>query len=202
MNNWWQNLNLTSQERKFVIGVAIVFALVLNFLFIWPQFGKWSPVLVERADKQAMLDKYQKTIEQMPKLREQLNNLETNSAAVIVSSDAKTHFRRTVENLAQQHRFYWDSMSQPNVNLNSTNKYFQEITMRVNFKDTEEKNLVNFMYKLSDGNSSIRVRDFDLKPNNPPMLLQGYLTLVANYEMETPTRSAGSTSTPLNAKTP
>ena len=93
--------------------------------------------------------------------------------------------------------------------MSSTNKYFQELTMRVTFTGTEEKDLINFLYRLSDGNSSIRVREFSIKPDQSKMLLLGYLTLVANYEVE---KSAASTpgavaptkakSTNLTAKTP
>jgi len=204
MNNWWQNLNLSPQERKFVIVVVVIFAFVLNFLFIWPQFKQWTPVQTELEAKQKLLAEYEAKIAEMPELKKVLGNLEsTNSAPILVSGDAKTHFFRTVENLARQNRFLYDSMSSPLPNLNSTNRYFQELTMRVNFGGTQESDLVNFLYKLSDGNSSIRVRDFSIKPNNPPMLLQGFITLVANYEVEKPVASTAATkSTNLTAKTP
>lgn len=206
MSNWWQNLNLSPQERKFVIVVVIIFAFVLNFLFIWPQFSRWTPVQAEIKEKRDLLSEYEAKIAEMPKLKKMLGNLEsTNSAPILVSGDAKTHFFRTVENLARQNRFLYDNMSPPSPNLNSTNKYFQELTMRVNFSGTKESDLVNFLYKLSDGNSSIRVRDFSIKPNNPPMLLQGFITLVANYEVEKPIASpapAATKTTNLTAKTP
>ncbi len=206
MSNWWQNLNMSPQERKFVIVVVIIFAFVLNFLFIWPQFKQWTPVQTELEAKQKLLAEYEAKIAEMPELKKVLGNLEsTNSAPILVSGDAKTHFFRTVENLARQNRFLYDSMSPPSPNLNSTNKYFQELTMRVNFSGTKESDLVNFLYKLSDGNSSIRVRDFSIKPNNPPMLLQGFITLVANYEVEKPVSSpapAATKTTNLTAKTP
>jgi len=203
MSNWWQNLNLTPQERKFVIGVVLVFAIVLNFLFIWPQFKKWTPVQAELETKRTMLAEYEAKIAELPKLLAKLSSLETNSAPLMVSGDAKSHFSRTVESLARQYRFIYADLSTPSVNQNSTNKYFQELSMRVTFNGTEEKDLVNFLFKLSDGNSSIRVRDFIIRPNQPPMLLQGYLTLVASYEVEKPaSRTTAPKTTPLTAKTP
>jgi len=208
MSNWWQNLNMSPQERKFVIVVVVLFAIVLNFLFIWPQFGKWTPVQAEITAKKALLAEYEAKIDEMPKLKKAMSSLEsTNSAPLLVAGDAKTHFSRTVENLARQNRFLYDSLSSPTQNLNSTNKYFQELTMRVNFSGTQESDLVNFLYKLSDGNSSIRVREFSIKPNNPPMLLQGFITLVANYEVEKPSERpvpspAATKTTNLTAKTP
>ena len=69
MSNWWQNLNLTPQERKFVIGVVLVFAIVLNFLFIWPQFSKWTPVQAELETKRTMLAEYEAKIAERKKQR-------------------------------------------------------------------------------------------------------------------------------------
>jgi len=209
MSNWWNNLNLTPQERKFVIGVVIAFAIVLNFLFIWPQFKEWTPLQEDLQKKRETLAEYEAKVAEMPKILARLSVLETNSAPVMVSGDAAAHYSRTVQTLAQQTRFTYDRMNTPTVNLNSTNKYFQELTMRVTFTGTEEKDLVNFLYRLSDGNSSIRVREFSIKPDQSKMLLLGYLTLVANYEVESATsRAPGMTapakakSTNLTAKTP
>ena len=204
MNTWWQNLNLTPQERKFVIGVIIVFAVVLNLLFIWPQFKRWSPVEAERKEKQDLLTTYETKIAEMPTIQARLSTLETNSAPVMVSGDAAAHYHRTVLNLAGQVGLAHNGVVPPTVNNNSTNRYFQELSLKVNFTGAEEKDVVNFLYRLSDGNSTIRVREFSLSPDQTRMLLKGYLTLVANYEIEKPAarNAPAKNSTNLTAKTP
>lgn len=208
MSNWWNNLNLTPQERKFVIGVVIAFAIVLNFLFIWPQFKEWTPLQTDLQEKRKTLAEYEAKIAELPQILARLSKLETNSAPVMVSGDAAAHYSRTVQTLAQQTRFSYDRMNPPSVNQSSTNKYFQELSMRVTFTGTEEKDLINFLYRLSDGNSSIRVREFSIKPDQSKMLLLGYLTLVANYEVEKTAGSAPKAAAPkakstnLTVKTP
>ncbi|HEY1171548.1 MAG TPA: type II secretion system protein GspM [Verrucomicrobiae bacterium] len=207
MSNWWQNLNLTPQERKFVIGVVIVFALVLNFLFIFPQFKNWGPVNQERAEKLKTLADYEKTIAELPKIQARLAELEsTNSAPVVAASDASAHYSRAVNTLAAQTGLSYNNISPPTVNLNTTNKYFQELSLKITLVGAEEKAVVNFLYRLSDGNSSVRVREFSLAPDSTKMLLRGYLTLVANYEVEKKERTASgplaNKSTNLTDKTP
>lgn len=205
MSNWWKNLNLSSQERKFVIGVVIAFAAVLNMLFIWPQFKEWGPVHEELREKRDTLASYEAKIGELPKIKAKLASLETNSAPVLVSGNASAHFSRTVQSLASQVGFPYNSISPPTVNLNSTNKYFQELSTRVNFTSAEEKDLVNFVYQLSDGNSSIRVREFTIDPDQSKAFLRGYITLVANYEVENATGRAAAPAAPksnLTAKTP
>lgn len=203
MSNWWQNLNLTPQERKFVIGVVIVFAVVLNLLFIWPQFKRWTPVEEERTALLEKLATYEAKIAELPKIQARLNVLETNSAPVMVSGDAAAHYYRTVQNLAGQIGLSYNNITSPTVNQNSTNKYFQELSLKVSFLSAAEKDVVNFLYRLSDGNSAIRVREFSLAPDQTKMLLRGSLTLVANYEVEKPaSRTAAPNLMPLTAKTP
>lgn len=207
MSNWWKNLNLTRQERTFIIVVGVAFVLVLNFLLIWPQFSKGKVVATDLEEKAKLLGEYQAQIAQLPKLRDKLSSLETNSTSLtLVTSDAGTHFQRTVQSLAQQKRFYVDAWYPPTVNRNSTNKFFEEHTMTVRFSNTGEKELIDFMYGLSDGNSSVRVRDFSVRPDGSKTKLQGQLVLVANYQVDKPARPAAAPAAPKSstptAKTP
>lgn len=184
MSAWWNSLNLSAQERKFMIFVGIAFVLVLNFLFIWPQFSRWSEVNNDLEAKAKLKAEYQAKIDELPKLKGKLSSLETNSTSLMITSDPGTHFQRTVQALAQQKRFFADSWGTPSVNRNSTNKFFEEHTMTLRFSNTGEKELVDFMYGLSEGNSSVRVRDFSVRPDSTKTKLQGQLVLVASYQVE------------------
>lgn len=184
MSAWWNSLNLSAQERKFLIFVAITIVLVLNFLLIWPQFGRWSEVNNDLEAKAKLKEEYNAKIAEMPKLKEKLSSLETNSTSLMITSDPGTHFQRTVQTLARQKGFFADSWGTPSVNRSSTNKFFEEHTMMLRFSNTGEKELIDFMYGLSEGNSSVRVRDFAVRPDGTKTKLAGSLTLVASYQVE------------------
>jgi hypothetical protein len=49
---------------------------------------------------------------------------------------------------------------------------------------------VDFLYKLGDGNSLIRVRSLSLRPDAPRQNLGGNITLIASYQKKPSARSA------------
>src|SRR5208283_4828439 len=56
MSNALEQLQLTPQERRIVVAIALVVIVVLNLLFVWPHFGEW-------ASTQKKLDQTYRTIE-------------------------------------------------------------------------------------------------------------------------------------------
>ena len=55
---------------------------------------------------------------------------------------------------------------------------------------SSEAQLVDFLYKLGDGNSLIRVRALSLRPDAPRQALAGSLTLIASYQKKPSARPA------------
>lgn len=184
MNNWWKNLNLTQQERRFIVIVGVVFFLVLNWLLVWPRFKEWSTVRADLDAAKKKLAEHQSVIAGMPKLNLRLSLLETNSPAMIAQADQATHFVRTLQAQAIQSRVNVEFWSTPTITRNSTNKFFEEHSLTLRFNNTGESNLVNFLYSLGEGNSSVRVRDLTLKPDSSKTALQGQLVLVASYQTD------------------
>ncbi len=88
------------------------------------------------------------------------------------------------------------------MNRNSTNKFFEEHTMTLRFSNTGEKELIDFMYGLSEGNSSVRVRDFSVRPDQSKMKLQGQLVLVASYQVDKPAGRTAARPAPASTKSP
>ena len=41
-------MNLRPQERRLVVFVGIVFFVVLNIWLVWPHFGDWTKVSMDR----------------------------------------------------------------------------------------------------------------------------------------------------------
>jgi hypothetical protein len=77
--------------------------------------------------------------------------------------------------------------------LANTNAYFDEQAIVVSMT-TAEKDLVAFLLALGAGNSMIRVRDMDLRPDPPQQRLIGSITLVASYQKKTPPAKPSPTS--------
>ena len=66
---------------------------------------------------------------------------------------------------------------------------------------TSEAQLVDFLYKLGDGNSLIRVRALSLRPDPPRQNLGGNITLIASYQKKPSVRPA-SAPAPATAPVP
>jgi hypothetical protein len=81
--------------------------------------------------------------------------------------------------------------SRPQKNTNDV--FFVEQVQNINVLAPEEQ-LVDFLYKLGNDSSMIRVRDLSLQPDPPHMRLAADIKLVASYQ-KNPTGSAAKTST-------
>ena len=69
-----------------------------------------------------------------------------------------------------------------------TAEFFQEQTLRVTSLCTDAQ-LVDFLHKLGTGNSLIRVRDLDVRPDQGQMKLNCTITLVASYQKAAPRKN-------------
>ena len=82
-----------------------------------------------------------------------------------------------------------------------TNQFFLERAQSLTFQSSEAQ-LVDFLYKLGDGNSLIRVRALSLRPADPSrQTLGGNITLIASYQKKSSTRPA-SAAAPAPASVP
>jgi hypothetical protein len=66
-----------------------------------------------------------------------------------------------------------------------TNEFFVERSQLINAVSGEPE-LVDFLYELGSGNSTIRVRELTIRPDQQRYKLSSSMTLVSSYRQETP----------------
>jgi Tfp pilus assembly protein PilO len=179
---------LNSTERRFVVGVMVVVFLVINVLFIWPRFKDWDKVKVQIDQAQKKLQAFQKEIGQKSSYQKQVEELQSEDAAV-PEEDQMTEFLRTIQMHAVGSGVRVDGNTQrPTV----TNQFFLERAQSLSVQAGEPQ-LVDFLYRLGAGNSMIRVRGLTLRPDPPRFQLTASITLVASYQKKTATRAPAKT---------
>lgn len=180
--------NLRPMERRLVIGVGVVLLIALNWVFIWPEFSDWSNDKGRLDAANAKLATYQKMIAQTPELQSQLKKYET-EGEFVAPEDQGVNFMRTIQSQSAECNVALQTVSRPITHTNDV--FFIEQVQNINVL-AEEKNLVDFLYKLGSGNSMIRVRDLTLQPDPPRQRLNADIRLVASYQKNPPATAAKS----------
>ncbi|MBI5774242.1 MAG: hypothetical protein HZA89_10925 [Verrucomicrobia bacterium] len=186
--NFFDKINLKPMERRLVIAIALVVFVVFNVWWVWPHFKDWAMQRGKIAEAQAKLLRYQEEVALLPGIEKKLKDIESGDA--VLPADQSVHFRRTIEQMAMQNRVFvqsWGNITPTRGGTLGTNQFFEELNLPIQATATE-KDLVTFIYKLSSGGSSIRVRDLTLNPGQN-MNVAGSMTLVASYQ-RSPGKSA------------
>jgi hypothetical protein len=173
---------LTPQERRIVVAIGMVVIIVLNLLFVWPHFGEWKRIRKELEVMRGNIESYNKEIaldtDPANGLQKQLRNLvrqEGNGVMdkqVQLSSTIMTQARRTGVNVANL---------SPGGERPDTNGFFEEESIKIS-TDSQEPELVSFLYNIGGDPAMIRVSELDLGPMDQNRYrLRGTITLIANY---------------------
>jgi Tfp pilus assembly protein PilO len=183
-------LNLSPQERRLVVVVAIVVFVVLNIWLIWPEFGSVGRWNNRRQAAEANLKKFKDEISNQTKYKLQLTDLERLGGQIGTEEQALS-LQRDVANQAllsgvQVNRY------DPQARISTggrTNAFFEEQGLIITVV-TGEKELVDFLYNLGTRSSLIRVRSMTLSRDPTQMKLQGSMTLVASFAKKPATKTA------------
>jgi hypothetical protein len=178
MKEFFARLNPT--ERRFVVGVAVVFFLVINIVWVWPHFADWGDTRgrMEAASKQLVV--FETGTNLIPDLQKKIAKFQ-GQGQVVPSADQAVQFVRLIQNQTAQFGIIPENMSsqrQPG----ATNSFFvdQAETMTL---QTTEKQLVDFLYSLgATSNSLIRVKVLSVQPDPSHQRLTAHVTLVASYQ--------------------
>ncbi len=186
---------LNSTERRFVVGVFVVVFLVINVLFVWPQFKEWDKVKAQMSKTERTLAAFQKEIGQRATYERLVRELEAEGTPV-PPEDQMTEFLRTIQVQASRSGVRIDGNTrQPTV----TNQFFLELAQSFSVVAGEPQ-LVDFLYQLGAGNSLIRVRGLTLRPDPPRYQLTANITLVASYQKTAAARPPAQAATAPAAK--
>lgn len=183
---------LSSTERRFVVGVVLVIFVVLNVGFVWPHFSDWSRMKGRLFAARKKLAAYQAEVSQLATYRTELDKME-NAGASVPEEDQAIDLLRTLQMQAADSSVNIMNNSRPTTR---TNQFFVELTQGITVQ-SGEKELVEFLYNLGTGDSTIRVRDLALSPDGQRQQLNANIKLVASYQKKPVARpAAGATAGP------
>jgi Tfp pilus assembly protein PilO len=168
-------------ERRLAIGVLVVLFLVLNYVFIWPHFSDWNNLSRRGDDARRKLRLYQTAIAQRPAYEAQVKKLESGGDSVPIE-DQSVNMLRTIQSQSAQSGVGILNTSRQMTRTNDA--FFVEQIQNINVL-ANDKQLVDFLYKLGSSASAIRVRDLDLQPDNAKQNLNANIRLVASYQKNT-----------------
>jgi hypothetical protein len=177
MNAYLSRLNPT--ERRFVIGVAILFFIVINVFWVMPHFSDWRNLKNRIGTASSTLARYDSLIRQKPKIEAEINKLQS-EGTYVPPEDQFTQFLRNIQSLAQQYHVNFTGSSRPNT---TTNEFFLEQSQTISVV-SGEKELVDFLYALGSGTSLIRVRALSIRPDSAHQQLNTSMTLVCSYQKQ------------------
>jgi Tfp pilus assembly protein PilO len=165
-------------ERRFAVGVLVILFLVLNWVFIWPHFSDWGNLQRRGDDARRKLKLYQTAVAQTSTYEAQVKSLES-SGDVVPLEDMAVNMLRTIQSQSAQSGVGIVNTSRQITHTNDA--FFVEQVQNINVIG-DDKQLVDFLYKLGSGASMIRVRDLELQPDAAKQHLNANIRLVASYQ--------------------
>lgn len=164
-------------ERRMAVGVAVILFLVLNWIFIRPHFSDWANLKRRGEDARQKLKLFQAAISQSANYEALVKKFES-QGGFVAPEDQAINMMRTIQLQSAQ-----SGMSSPNFSRTTThtNEFFTEQTQNINVTATDAQ-LVDFLYKLGNDASMVRVIDLELQPDAPRLHLICNIRLVASYQ--------------------
>ena len=195
MNGYWANLR--PFEKRVLVGVAALFFVVLNTVRVpvlqgvgpgaGPDFQATAEAgpLSERRCRRPILT------------RGRSAELESEGLEVPLEDQAR-HFANTINVQAGQSGVQIISYGKTHF---TTNQFFIELSQTISAQSPEEP-LVDFLYNLGSGNSLIRVRDLNLRPDPARQQIVATITLVASYQKQAAAKTGLRRSAPKGPAAP
>jgi len=188
MNSFLDQLNLTPQERRIVVVIAVVVFVVLNLLLVWPHFGDLARVRLELDQTRDTMQSWNKAIamdlEPTNGYKKELALLERQQGGGIVSQQIQ--LQRTVSDQAKRTGVLVSDIRSVNSAHPDTNEFYEEQSVKISFACQEEQ-LVNFLYNVGNDPAMIRVRELTLQAADANRYgLKGDAILSANYVRQAP----------------
>lgn len=191
MTSLFDKLNLAPAERRLVVIVGIVIFVVLNFWFVFPQFGEWAKNERRIIDDSGKLATFQKEVEKKSQYEKEIRQLQQESGSEVATEEAALRLSQEVNSQAALSGVTITSITplQRQATTSKTNAFFDEASLTVNI-NTSEKELVEFLYRLADKDLLIRAKSMQLGPDPTRTRLQGPITLVKSYQRRPPPKAS------------
>ncbi len=195
------SFQLSTQERRVVVVTGTILFALLNLWLVWPRFKDWNKVRTAIATAEKTLDTYRAEFARTNDYQIRLQSLET-AGSTVLPSDQSVHLVGTVQAQASRSKLNHTGIRALGRALSTTqtNRFFEEQTVEVGINPTDDKHLIDFLVAIGSGESMIRVKDLQLKPDPAQMKLQGKIQLVASFQKAAP--EPGGTNAPSAAGAP
>jgi hypothetical protein len=190
MTSLFDKLNLRPQERRLVVIVGIVVFIVLNLWLVIPMFGEYGKTENRIDATRQQLKKFNDEIQKRPAYDKELKELE-GSGNYVATEEAGLRLSTEVSSMAVLTGVTIPTMN-PQTRQSSTgrtNAFFEEATVGINII-AGEKELLDFLFRLADKDSLIRVRSMQISPDPSRMKLQGNISLVKSFQRRPPPKLA------------
>jgi hypothetical protein len=199
MTSFLDKMNLKPQERRWVVIVVLVVFGLLNFIFVFPNFGNLGRTEQGLSDVRKDLKKFQDEIDKQSTYTRQLRELQE-GGQFIVNEEQGLRLSQEVNNQASLTGVSIISSTPGTRASGKTNQFFDEQTLQISI-NTDEPPLVEFLFNLAGRESLTRVRSMTLGPDPKRERLQGNLTLVKSFQRKAPARSTAAAAS-TNAAAP
>ena len=185
MNNFLGQLNLTTQERRIVVVIILVVFIVVNLLLVWPHFGDWGHIKKQLEDMRQTEANYNRDIQldlnTTNGWRKQVEKLARQEGGSMIDNpvDPQNQLQQTI---IQEERKTHVTVGSFTPGPVKTNAFFEEHSTAITF-ESQELQLVSFLFDMGNDPAMIRVAKLDLQPTDPNTRysLKGGITLTANY---------------------
>jgi Tfp pilus assembly protein PilO len=168
-------------ERRIAVGVMVLLFIVLNWVFVKPHFSDWGSLQNRLANARRDLARDQKVIAQSGTVQAQVKALE-GQGEFVAPEDQAIYFTRTIES---QRAASGVGIANYSRSVTHTNQFFTEQSQNITVIGNDAQ-IVDFLFKLGNGASMVRVRDLDLQPDAARLNLNANIKLVASYQKNAP----------------
>jgi hypothetical protein len=197
MTSYLDKLNLRPFEKRLVVGVAVVLFVVFNAWFVFPHFSDLGQAQVRKAEALKKREKWQAECDQIPKYRKMIADIIGESQDV-PAEDQMYQFSSAIQMQQAQSGVNITSTGRP---AQTTNDFFVKLTQTIGVQAGEPQ-IVDFLYKLGESKSLIRVRGLTLHPDPPRQQLVANVTLVASFQKNSAKKVAPAVQTAAGTKAP
>ena len=168
--------NMSAGERRVVMFVAVVLIGVLAWMaFDMIPKPEQTNVKINKINRDLKSWKVERF--KVDSYNKQINELEGMSSAV-VQEEQEVDMSRTINKLEASSGINVSRQGRVNT---ETNNFFIEKSMRIDFSGKENQ-IVDFLWKLGESDSLVRVSEMRVRPDKNRYKLEGWMELTASYQ--------------------
>ena len=168
--------NMSAGERRIVMFVLVVLIGVLAWMaFDMIPKPEQTNVKINKINRD--LKSWIAERNKVGLYKEQINKLEGMSSAV-VQEEQEVDMSRAINKLEASSGINVSRQGRVNT---ETNNFFIEKSMRIDFSGKESQ-IVDFLWKLGESDSLVRVSEMRVRPDKNRYKLEGWMELTASYQ--------------------